>query len=189
MACGIWVATVTQTQTSGIVVIYSTSSYRREMLSLALNLLVTFSTECIGRVHDVTLRYVLWHEGQMKYCTNLRLFASSSSSYTHHRLSNVIMGIFLILSYASSSLLFRPVMASTDEGIAFVFAVPTIVLGVSVTIQAIIACGSMSRLSHVFTWSPSPVDMAAALMYAEKYPPIGTVLLTRRKSPERLTCS
>jgi energy-converting hydrogenase Eha subunit A len=73
-------------------------------------------------------------------------------------LFNVIMAILLITSYVSSSLVFIPVQAAVVEDSLHdwwntcVFAVPVLMLGTTLLLQAIIAMAAISQ-TRLLTWS------------------------------------
>ncbi|KIM77824.1 hypothetical protein PILCRDRAFT_11719 [Piloderma croceum F 1598] len=139
-----------------------------DLPSLGLNLLVTTCTESIGFIHSKLLQAALISEHNIQFNTNLRLIPRprSGRSWTHPNgtFSNVIMGILLILSYVSSSLVFAQNQPG-DPIIRIKLQSPAlIVLGVALLLQALIAYLGMRRES-IFTWSSSPFHTTAALLY------------------------
>ncbi|ENH74680.1 hypothetical protein FOC1_g10001355 [Fusarium oxysporum f. sp. cubense race 1] len=52
----------------------------REVLSLVLNIILTFCIDSMAFVHSVSLRWALYSEHQLEFNTNLRLFTSSTKS-------------------------------------------------------------------------------------------------------------
>lgn len=71
LGLGIW-----SVRTRGGFVLYL-SQYTKELLPLALNILVTVINETLGYVHTISLRWALQREGRLAFNSNLRLFTSA----------------------------------------------------------------------------------------------------------------
>jgi hypothetical protein len=159
---------------SGVtVVLPTTDSTKTEILSLALNLVVTGCTESTGFVHSVALKSALAHEARLHCNTNLRLLtAARGNAWTNSNgtLSNAFMAILLIMSYVSSTLVFVPVQSVVTEDslqqwwYTCTFALPLLTLGIALMLQVIIAMAGISQI-RVLTWSSSPLDTTAALLH------------------------
>lgn len=160
-----------ETISSGIVVISLRNNWERELLCLALNLMVTACTEATGFVHGVALRSALASHQQLRFNTNLRLLSAASGLFNPNgTLCNIVMAILLIVSYSSSLLVVLSVDLDSSSGVAdtglaiCVSDVPLLVLGVTLQLQAIIALVSI-RSANILTWSSSPFDITAALVH------------------------
>lgn len=159
------------TISSGVVVVSLRNGVEKELLCLALNLMVTACTEATGFVHGIALRSALASQQRLRFNTNLRLLSAGSGWFNANgTLCNLVMAILLIVSYSSSLLVALSVdMGSssgvTDGGLAIcVSEVPLIILGVSLLLQAIIALTSVWA-ADILTWSSSPFDITAALVH------------------------
>lgn len=150
--------------------------YTQEMMSFALDIVVTLCTESIGYIHSVALRSALASESQLHYNTNLRLLPPlrvKSWIHPNGTLCNALMAFFLILSYSSSSMVFIRFQStvsndgSTTWYSTAVFAEPLIVLGTSLIIPGIISLLSIWK-ANVLTWSFSPFDTTKALLKGER---------------------
>ncbi|KAI9575023.1 hypothetical protein HD554DRAFT_2234553 [Boletus coccyginus] len=134
-------------------------------------------TEATGFVHGIALRSGLASEGRLRFNTNLRLLSASSGLFNPNGTTcNIVMAILLILSYSSSLLVFLSVdMESPGHGmdselVVCISAVPLIVLGVALILQAAIALISV-WFTVILTWSSSPFDITAALVHHTQISP------------------
>lgn len=159
------------TISSGVVVVSLQNSWEKELLSLALNLMVTACTEATGFAHGIALRSALASERQLRFNTNLRLLSAGSGVFNPNgTLCNIVMAILLIVSYSSSLLITLSVDMGSSSGVAdaeyavCVSEVPLIVLGVALLLQAVLALASV-RVADILTWSSSPFDITAALVH------------------------
>ena len=158
--------------TGVIAILPTSSSFRTEVLSLALTLAVTICTESIGFVHSITLKSALIHESRLHCNTNLRLLTAARGTHwtnPNGTLCNVIMAILLIVSYVSSSLVFIPFQSKfVDDSLeqwwnTCIFAPPLLTLGTALLLQAITAIAGLNH-TKVLTWSSSPLITTAALL-------------------------
>lgn len=156
-----------------IAILPTTSSTKTEFLSLALNLIVTICTESIGFVHSVALKSALAGESRLHCNTNLRLLTAAHGNGWRNpngSLFNAIMTILLITSYVASSLIFIPFHAEVTDDASqqwwntCIPAVPVLVLGIALLLQAVIALAGL-RQTKILTWSSSPLDTTAALLH------------------------
>ncbi|KAG1879112.1 hypothetical protein F4604DRAFT_1902948 [Suillus subluteus] len=159
----------------GIVTLAKHGVYGAEILTLALNLIVTLCTESIGFVHGISLRSALASESRLRFNTNLRLLTTARGWYhPNGALLNGISAVLLIISYSSASL----VVCFDDQitqqvfelGIAFA-GLPLLILGVALLLQVIIALSGI-RAVKVLTWSSSPFDLTAALVHHTQLTPV-----------------
>ncbi|KAG2038601.1 hypothetical protein BDR03DRAFT_1009822 [Suillus americanus] len=151
-----------------------------EILALALNLIVTICTESIGFVHGISLRSALASESRLRFNTNLRLLTAARGWYNPNgALLNGISTVLLIISYSSVSLVVcfddqimpQAPQASREykAGVAFA-GLPLLILGVALLLQVMIALLGM-RAVKILTWSSSPFDLTAALVYHTQFTP------------------
>ncbi|KAG1861673.1 hypothetical protein F4604DRAFT_1097638 [Suillus subluteus] len=137
---------------------------QREILTLALNLIVTLCTESIGLVHGISLRSALASESRLHFNTNLRLLTAARGWYNPNgTLFNGISAVLLIISYSSASLIVCVGWGYDDVAIAIV-GTPLLVLGVALLLQGMIALSAI-RTVKILTWSSSPFDLTAALVH------------------------
>lgn len=158
---------------AGLVVILPAHNTRKtEMMSLALNLIVTACTESVGFVHSIALRSSLASEGRLHFNTNLRLFTASGKNrwtYPNSIPCNAIMAILLVMSYTSSSMVFITFQFEVPENSTHnwwstgIFAPPVTVLGVTLLLQVITTLLGICRI-RVLTWSSSVFDTTATLL-------------------------
>lgn len=149
-------------------------SMERELLSLLLNIIVTFATECIGFVHSVALRAALADESRLTFTTNLRLLTAARNNFRNGTVLNTLMALLLIASYASSSMIFpRNTLdqngAYTAQPSLAVWPAPLIILGFTLLIQATIAVGGVIG-TNVRTWSACQFDLSAAAILDHRSP-------------------
>jgi hypothetical protein len=143
-----------------------------ELLSLALNLIVTACTESIGFVHAKSLQYALASESRLHFNTNLRLVtAVRRKRWTSPNgvIFNAIMAMLLIISYVSSSIVF---VLDDFSSNTWVLSPAIIMLGVSLLLQAMIAYGGVRRNTQIVTWSSSQFDATAALLHNDFFVPV-----------------
>jgi len=84
----------------------SFNRYAQEVAPLGLNFLVTICNDITGYIHTVSLRWALQREERLKFSSNLRLFTSARMSRANAWYTNLMMVVFMVISYASTSLLF-----------------------------------------------------------------------------------
>ncbi|KAG1859019.1 hypothetical protein DFJ58DRAFT_292539 [Suillus subalutaceus] len=132
-----------------------------EILTLALNLIVTLCTESIGLVHGISLRSALASESRFHFNTNLRLLTAARGWYNPNgTLFNGISAVLLIISYSSASL-----VVCFDNNLTIAIAgMPLLILCVALLLQVIIALSAI-RAVKILTWSSSPFDLTAALVH------------------------
>ncbi|KAG1847552.1 hypothetical protein DFJ58DRAFT_730160 [Suillus subalutaceus] len=149
----------------------------QEMFTLTLNLIVTLCTESIGFVHSISLRSALASESRLRFNTNLRLLTATRGWYNPNgALINGVSAVLLIISYSSASLVVcvdliqvQITPQTFEEGIAFA-GMPLLVLGVALLLQVMITLSAM-RAVKISTWSSSPFDLTAALVYHTQLTP------------------
>ncbi|PHH90659.1 hypothetical protein CDD83_3022 [Cordyceps sp. RAO-2017] len=156
------------------------STTAREVLSLAVNVVLTFCIDGMMFVHSVSLRWALYREGRLKSNTNIRLFTSARQSGPNAWYSNVAAVFFLVLSYGASSVLFLAnqvddykdatpeELASGSQAKAFVGGnyvngAALIALGLALAGQAAISAWCLlSSPGAIPSWSSNPLNNALA---------------------------
>ncbi|KAG1879114.1 hypothetical protein F4604DRAFT_1923267 [Suillus subluteus] len=155
---------------------------QREILTLALDLIVTLCTESIGFVHGISLRSALASESRLRFNTNLRLLTAARRWYNPNgALLNGISAVLLIISYSSASLVvcLDDQYILSAEGIA-IAGLPLLILGVALLLQVMISLSGI-RAVKILTWSSSPFDLTAALVHHTQLTPV-TLRCMRRVS-------
>lgn len=142
----------------------SFNKYTQELAPLGLNILVTVCNDIIGYMHTVSLRWALQKEERLIFSSNLRLFTSARQSTANAWYTNFIMAIFMVMSYASTPLLF---IRAANEGLpananAFICGYAAITLAIAILGQAAIASLFLPSLVKVPTWSSDPLELTAA---------------------------
>ncbi|KAG1730555.1 uncharacterized protein EDB91DRAFT_1309967 [Suillus paluster] len=133
-----------------------------EMRNLALNLIVTLCTESIGFVHGISLRSALASQSRLTFNTNLRLLTAAHGwRNPNGALLNGLMAVLLIISYTSVSL---------AASALYIVGLPLLVLGIALLLQIAIALAGMQTVK-ILTWSSSPFDLTAALVYHTQLAP------------------
>lgn len=140
------------------------STATKEGVSLLLNFYITACTESLGFVHAASLRWALYHEGRLKYNSNLRLFTSARESHANGRVANFLWAASLALSYASVSQFTLP----NDPQSAFPHYIfcpsPLVILGASLLCQGVLAiwCLVPSKRRRILSWNSSPLNTTLA---------------------------
>jgi hypothetical protein len=143
------------------------SSLQEETLALALNLIVTLCTEAIGVIHGISLRSALASESRLHFNTNLRLLTAARGLYNSNgALLNGILAVLLIISYSSVSF----IVCNNEDSLA-ITGLPLLILGIALLLQVMIALSGM-RAVKILTWSSSPFDLTAALVYHTQLTPV-----------------
>lgn len=147
--------------------------YTKEILPLALNVLVTCINEALGYIHTNSLRWALQREGRLAFNSNLRLFTSARTSKANAWYANICMLFCIVMSYASTSLIFMgdiPIDQSAhtatsllpDSSTNFVCGYALLTLAIGILGQCIIASAALYSAVSSPTWSQNPIDTAAA---------------------------
>ncbi|KAF9068490.1 hypothetical protein BDP27DRAFT_1448362 [Rhodocollybia butyracea] len=167
------------------IVLVQASNSHRELIGLALNVLVTLCTEVVGFTHSAALKSALIWESRLHFNTNLRLFTSarnprhSTRSFLGIRINfngrfvNFMMAILLIMSYVSSSLILLPFQPSApwdkttsylnSGSSSWLLGTPIFLLGFTLFVQAVFAFGAFYT-TPILTWSSSAFSITAALV-------------------------
>ncbi|KAI4129669.1 MAG: hypothetical protein LQ347_003685 [Umbilicaria vellea] len=157
--------------------------YTKEILPLALNVLVTCINEALGYIHTNSLRWALQREGRLAFNSNLRLFTSARTSKTNAWYANICMLLCIVMSYASTPLIFMgdiPLAQSArtansllpDNSTNFVCGYALFTLAIGIFGQCIIASAALYSAVDSPTWSQNPIDTAAACAAAAAINPV-----------------
>jgi len=143
----------------------------KEVLPLGLNIVVTLLNESMGYIHSTTLRWAIQYENRLTFNSNLRLLSSSTRSKPNKWYSNIAFLFFIILSYATTSLIFlgsnptltRVFDSSNDfpDNTIRVSGVALIFFGISLLGQATLSTWALV-VTRVPTWSSNPLDTVYA---------------------------
>jgi hypothetical protein len=135
----------------------------KEVLPLGLNIVVTFLNEAMGYIHSTSLRWSLQYENRLTFNSNLRLLSSAKRSRPNAWWCNIAFLICIILSYATTSLIFlgyNTTLGKTLDGtknntdlenIIQVSGVALIIFGISLLGQASLATWAL-RTTKIPTW-------------------------------------
>lgn len=134
---------------------------------VSLNILVTICNDITGYMHTVSLRWALQRESRLTFSSNLRLFTTAIRSKANAYYTNLMMAIFMVMSYASTSLLFMRETIGTNGLLpqnknTFICGYAAITLAIAILGQATIASICLPSLVKVPTWSSDPLEIAAA---------------------------
>ncbi|KAF4627697.1 hypothetical protein G7Y89_g10458 [Cudoniella acicularis] len=162
---------------------------------LLANLGVALSTECMGYIHSVSLRWALWREDRLFFNSNLRLFTSTRRFSPHRWYINLLLFGFLVVSYSASAQIFPlGVYASQKDiegrrSIIYYFGgewglavngIAVAGLAIGIIGQALIStwCVTTSK-SKIPTWSSHPGNTALTCLHLSsrkqpQYPANGT---------------
>ncbi|OQE26815.1 hypothetical protein PENSTE_c005G10451 [Penicillium steckii] len=153
------------------------------LLNLMLNILVTAILDTTNYIHDTTLKWALYHEGRLKYNSNIRLFTSSRChgpnawyanavsllglALTHGSLSIVIVNMVVIGVWNDKSEAFEFTFNHTNDFVEInCFALVS--LGIGVFLQALVSTCSLLCSRGVKTWNSSLLANAKAIARQEK---------------------
>ncbi|MCJ1377445.1 hypothetical protein MMC17_000540, partial [Xylographa soralifera] len=147
------------------------NKYTKEILPLAFNVLVTCINDSLGYIHTNSLRWALQREGRLAFNSNLRLFTSARTSKANAWYANIWMLFCMIMSYASTSLIFIGDITGSAEGAFsylpssytdFICGYALLTLAIGILGQCIIATAALYSAVSCPTWSQSPIETAAA---------------------------
>ncbi|KAJ2895678.1 uncharacterized protein MKZ38_006260 [Zalerion maritima] len=161
----------------GQTVFFSMPWILREIIPLLINLLITLLTESMGYIHGCSLRWALFREGRLEYNSNLRLLSFSRKNTANTWYCNLVYFIGMVLSYASTSLIFlsfNPELAETidydfdiedrsDDDI-HINGIALLTLGTGLLLQAAIAGWCLAGKKNIITWSSNPLTVAKACL-------------------------
>ena len=148
----------------------SFNKYAQELAPLGLNILVTICNDITGYMHTVSLRWALQRESSLTFSSNLRLFTSARQSKANAWYTNLVMATFMVMSYASTSLLFIRetnviLTLLPPNNNTFICGYAAITLAIAILGQATIASICLPSLVKVPTWSSDPLEIAAACIH------------------------
>ncbi|KAH2072005.1 hypothetical protein KXX03_008645 [Aspergillus fumigatus] len=148
----------------------SISTFGREAMALAINVILTLCTDGMMFVHSVSLRWALYREGRLEFNTNIRLFTSSKRFGPNKRYINLVALTCLVLSYASSSVLLLSDQAmilskNEDQSPLLINDTALVSLDLGLAGQAIVAVWCLvPSYKSIPTWSSNPLNTASAVV-------------------------
>lgn len=137
-------------------------SNAKYLIPLAINGIITLSTECLGFIHSVSLRWALFSEGSLQYNANLRLFTFSRRSWPNGRICNIVYLLGLSMCYAATPAIiyengeFEGHTSFAVSGAGFTF------LESGLLIMCILSLWSFLNARDIPTWSSHPLNTTAA---------------------------
>lgn len=140
----------------------------KEVVSLLLNFYITACTESLGFIHAASLRWALYHEGRLKYNSNLRLFTSAKHCHANGRGANCLWALSLALAYTSVAQSFLPTLPLSALNLVYndyyLSPCPLLVLGFSLLCQSLLAtwCLIPSKRGRILSWNSSPLNTTLA---------------------------
>lgn len=145
--------------------VFFLSTVRQELVKLAVNVCVSFCTDCLGYIHSASTRWALWREGRLLYNSNARLLVSTRSCSSSRWSSNLVSAFLLIVCYVSSGQLFLSSTSAEQKG--FVLnGIAISALGIGILGQAMVStlCIWGSR-QLIPTWSSNPLNTALTCLH------------------------
>ena len=145
--------------------VFFLSTVCQELVKLAVNICISFCTDCLGYIHSVSTRWALWRERRLLYNSNARLLVSTPRCSSSRWSTNLVSGFLLMVSYASSGQLFLSTNSTEEEG--FVLnGVAISALGIGLLGQAMISmiCIWNSR-RLIPTWSSNPLNTTLVCLH------------------------
>ncbi|KAH7916721.1 hypothetical protein BJ138DRAFT_5654 [Hygrophoropsis aurantiaca] len=164
---GIYIAVPRPNGMPGVVAVTITSTAAPEVLGLIMAAVIVLCVEAIGFVHSVTLRAALASESRLRFNNNLRLLTASRRNpwlNPNGTFCNLLMIVLVTVSYAAGAVTLLHFTVDGEWVATHIYAVPVLLLGFSMLIQAGIALAGL-RVTKVLTWSPSAFDTTAAMLY------------------------
>ncbi|KAH6683464.1 hypothetical protein B0J14DRAFT_576051 [Halenospora varia] len=183
-------------------------AFNRFAFPLFANIAVAISTECMGYIHSVSLRWALWRE--KRFLSNLRprLLNNTKKFWLHRWYTNALSFVSLIMSYAATSQIF-PIRVDahqmqtghsrtivyyfTDEPGLAVNGIALAGLGLGIIGQGVISAFCLFRSgSNILSWSSHPLKNLLACHHADQKDspgPNSCALLTSASSPTSKTPS
>lgn len=154
------------------------STILQAIIALLLNIVVACCTECLGYLHSISLRWALWREGRLAFNSNLRLLNSARSCAPNRWYTNILLAIFLVISYAAPSqiLLVKAYeYQDNDFGTSYQFegsygytvnGAAIAALGIGMVGQVVIVTWCLiATYKTIPTWSSSPLNTTLACLY------------------------
>ncbi|KAK5658014.1 hypothetical protein OQA88_2568 [Cercophora sp. LCS_1] len=150
------------------------------VIPLAVQVILTLVFSALNSIHSTTLRWALWHEGRLRYNSNLRLFTSSELSWGNKWPANTVSTLGLVLAHGGAALLTKTmyITGSIEVVGSKVVTDPNVTgerygidfdgwgllgLGVGLFLQAVVSTWCLvGSGSLVATWSTNPLAVACA---------------------------
>ncbi|KKY23251.1 hypothetical protein UCDDS831_g02982 [Diplodia seriata] len=132
------------------------------LIPLAVNGIITLSTECLGFIHNTSLKWALLADGSLEYNANLRLFTFAKRSWPNGRIFNFTYLLALSVCFAATPAIIHE--ESEDDRVFFVTSgAAFIYLGLALLAMTSISFWSFPYSDDVPTWSSNPLNFAAAV--------------------------
>jgi hypothetical protein len=146
------------------------SSNLGEVAALLVNIALTQCLESVSFIHATSLRSELIQEGRLQFNTNIRLFSSTIKHGPNKWYSNTFAAALLVLSYASTSLLFLQGRTDTVENstnITYLNTAALLALGLGLLGHVILSTWSLFRISDTTPciWLSNPLATTMAALY------------------------
>lgn len=100
---GISLSAITSEDPAGGTQQFTLDQRLKEIIPLAINIVITGLTESLGLIHATSLKWALFYEDRIEFNANPRLLSFSRQSWANPRLTNAIYPLALAMCYASSS--------------------------------------------------------------------------------------
>ena len=142
----------------------------KELIPLAINIIITGLTESLGLIHATSLKWALYNEDRLEFNANLRLLSFTRKSWANSRVVNVIYLLALALCYASSPAILITLpneacyMSKTKYTGPVLYTVSKsgpLCLGLSLLILCAICTWSLTT-TKAPTWSTHPLTVLSA---------------------------
>lgn len=138
--------------------------------------ILTICTEATGFVHDVCLRWNLFHERRLRWTTNLRLLSTSRVTPATRGPSNLLYFLTLAISYTASSQIFLWAIFAPNNNEVWggtgnlANAAAVMALGVCLILQgALITWIYFASRQHIKTWSSNALTVTLACVYFDDH--------------------
>ena len=145
--------------------VFFLSTARQEIVKLAVNVCISFCTDCLGYIHSTSTRWALWREGLLTYNSNPRLLVSTRRCSSSRWSSNLVSAFLLMVCYASSGQLFLSSTSAEEKG--FVLnGIAISALGVGLLGQAMISTLCIWGSAELIpTWSSNCLNTAVTCLH------------------------
>ncbi|KAJ5433592.1 uncharacterized protein N7458_012748 [Penicillium daleae] len=148
------------------------------LVTTLLNFLVTIVLDSTNYNHAVTLRWVLFREGRLRFDSNIRLFTRSKCHGPNSWYFNIISGVGLAISHGALSCMMMEVnvegavnkqkqvfekIQSPPRGFVEVNLLAVSALGIGLLLQVVVSTYSLLCSHGVLTWSSNLLANAKAI--------------------------
>ncbi|KUJ12744.1 uncharacterized protein LY89DRAFT_721623 [Mollisia scopiformis] len=135
-------------------------------LSFIANLLVALSTDALGYIHGVSLRWALFRDGRLHFNTNLRLFTSTPKHTPNRWPVNIVCIFSLVICYAAPSQLLLSLDTENVLDVTCLNGFALLALALGLLNMALLATWIMlSSSNEMITWSSNALNNALAILH------------------------